>query len=130
MSKGRTVRPRIVRSKDCGNSPKNLLAESLAIALATGNAKAALPLLAEDAAWEIIGRSTITGRAAIEMALSKARKVKSVTIQKVLTHGRSGAVSGTIGLSAAHVRRFCDLYEFSGAGGKTVRRVTSFDLRG
>ena len=124
------MRPRIIRSRDRGNSPKNRLVEALAIALATGNAKAACSLLTEDAEWEIVGRGVVAGRARIAAILAKARPVRKVTIDRVLTHGRAGAVDGSIELTPTHTRRFCDVYDLSSARGTAVRRITSWDVRG
>ena len=102
---------------------------ALTIALATGDAEGARPLLSEEAEWEMVGRGTITGRTAILAALAQARPGTTVTIARVLTEGRSGLVEGTIALSPTHLRRFCDLYDLQGASGETVRRITSYDIR-
>ena len=101
----------------------------LAIALATGDAHGARPLLAPDAEWEVVGHATHRGRDTILSALATARKTPRVTLDRVLTEGRAGAVNGTIALSATHIRRFCDLYELTGAHEATVRRITSYDIR-
>ena len=101
----------------------------LAIALATGDAHGARPLLAPDAEWEVVGHATHRGRDAIMSALATARKTPRVTIDRVLTEGGAGAVNGTIVLSPSHVRRFCDLYELAGTHDATVRRIISYDIR-
>ena len=103
--------------------------ETLAIALASGDAQAALPLLAEDAEWEMVGREVLTGREAIAQRLTPGTAATQVTIHRVFAVGRMGAVEGSIALSPTHRRRFCDLYELDGAAGTTVRRITSYDIR-
>lgn len=103
--------------------------KTLAIALATGDAAAARPLLAEHAEWEIVGRGTIAGRDAITATLAQARTTPQVTIGRVLIDGPLGVVEGSLALSPGHVRRFCDVYEFSSVQGPDVRRITSWDIR-
>ena len=103
--------------------------ESLAIALASGDARAALPLLAVDAEWEMVGREVLAGREAIAQRLTPGAAPARVTIHRVFAAGRMGAVEGSIALSPTHRRRFCDLYELDGEAGTTVRRITSYDIR-
>ena len=102
---------------------------SLAMALATGDPDAARAFLTPDAEWEIVGHTTFRGRDAILSTLATGRKTPRVTIDRVLTEGHSGAVSGTIVLSPTHVRRFCDLYELTGTHEAAVRRIVSYDIR-
>ena len=102
---------------------------SLAIALATGDPDAARALLTPDAEWEIVGHATFRGRDAILATLATARKTPQVTIDRVLTEANAGAVNGIIVLSPTHVRRFCDLYELTGAHDAAVRRIISYDIR-
>lgn len=101
---------------------------TLAIALATGDAKTALPLLSEDAEWEMVGRGGIVGRAAIATTLENSTAAGTVTLGRVLTDGNAGVVEGRIALSPTHIRRFCDLYELSDTDA-TVRHITSWDTR-
>ena len=102
---------------------------SLALALATGDPDAARAFLTPDAEWEIVGHATFRGRDAILATLATARKTPQVTIDRVLTEANAGAVNGSIVLSPTHVRRFCDLYELTGAHDGSVRRIVSYDIR-
>ena len=102
---------------------------ALAVALATSDPDVARPLLSLEAEWEVVGHTTHRGRDAILSTLATGRKTPRVTIDRVLTEGHSGAVSGTIVLSPTHVRRFCDLYELTGTHDAAVRRIVSYDIR-
>ncbi len=68
---------RIILGEDCGNSPKNLFVQKLAI-------------------------------------------------QRVLSHGSTGAVNGTLKSKDGSRRLFCDAYTFNGAKATRVNEITSY----
>ena len=109
---------RVTRSGDCGNSPRNTAAETLALALEGGEWVA--DLLDEDSRW-----NPATGRARIGAdAIRKAAKrlaPDAIRIERVATHGAAGAVSGvTDGKAFAHV------LTFTTAAGKRIATIDSF----
>lgn len=55
----------VVRSGDCGNSPKNQLVENLAVALSLPDSSVVSDLVSDDAHWTIAGGRTWQGRDAI-----------------------------------------------------------------
>lgn len=118
----------VTRSSDCGNSPKNILAESLAIALATGDIGGVFAATGENVQWRIVGNEPIAGAEKVAEALraGAGRKPKRVVIGHVMTHGRSGAVNGTVEFAGGKLREFCDVFEFSSAKGTHVSRITSY----
>ncbi len=114
---------RIVSSPDCGNSPKNLLAQEIAIALECGEAPEAL---SETCAWQMSCGTHLTGKTAIEQALRDQARPATLTVHHALSHGKVGAASGEAKLEDGRVRRFCHIFEFSTAAGRSVKAISSF----
>ncbi|ABI76226.1 hypothetical protein HNE_0023 [Hyphomonas neptunium ATCC 15444] len=114
---------RIVRSPDCGNSPKNLLAQEIAVALECGETPDAL---SDACAWQTRGGALLAGKAAIAEALSDQARPAALTIHHALSHGKVGAASGETTLEDGRVRRFCHVVEFSTAAGRRVKAISSF----
>lgn len=121
---------KIIRSADCGNSPKNQFAEALAIALATGDARAVRRGVTEDVEWHIAGGPAIQGKEALLQAVQQRRSeaIAGVTIHHVVTHGKAGAVNGTLEARGGEAAEFCDVYDFASAKGDRVRRITSYRI--
>jgi hypothetical protein len=119
---------KIVRSKDCGNSPKNRLAENLAVALLAGDDKTVTELTTDDVEWIMVGGEILHGRGAVLRALPKVVGAPvTLTVSHVMTHGKSGAVDGTV-LHRAGSARFCEVFEFSNAKGTRVNRIISYRI--
>jgi hypothetical protein len=118
---------KVIVSKDCGNSPKNLFLEKLAIAFAKGDAKFILSSITEDIRWNMIGEKRVQGRDDFVAVLEQRtnEQVVELSISHVVTHGRAGAVNGTLKLKNGQTPAFCDGYEFGGAKGTSVREITS-----
>jgi hypothetical protein len=116
------------RSEDCGNSPKNRFVQELSIALALREMAPILEGISDDASWEVVGSSRLEGKAAFaeELRVDGPVQAESVTIHHVVTHGKAGAVNGTIRADDGSVRQFCDVYEFTSAKGGSVRAITSY----
>jgi hypothetical protein len=120
---------KIVRSKDCGNSPKNRLIEDLAVALATGDADTVARLTTDDAEWRIVGVGELRGRAAIVAALATVDRGAASTLKIVhaLSHGRAGAANGVLEHDGKRTD-FCDLFEFANTKGTSISRMTSYRI--
>jgi hypothetical protein len=120
---------KIVRSQDCGNSPKNQLVENLAVALSTGDDRAASGLITEEVQWEIVGSGTLRGRESVLQTLRdlNGQAIVQLTILHVVTHGKSGAVNGTVRFPDAE-RCFCDVFEFGNAKATRVSRIMSYRI--
>lgn len=118
----------VIRSGDCGNSPKNVFVETLAVALATGDRDVVLASIVDDVRWRVVGDEPTLGKDEIADALraNGKRKPKRVVIDRVMTHGRAGAVNGTVEFAGGKVCEFCDVYEFGSAKGNSVSRITSY----
>ncbi len=89
---------KVIRSADCGNSPKNRLVENLAVALATGDLRAVSGLVAGDVEWTVVGGGVFRGREAVLQALERVGgdSILKLIVRHVVTHGKSGAVDGTV----------------------------------
>lgn len=121
--------PKVIRRADCGNSPKNLLVEALAIALETSNSTRVGKLVSDDVRWLRVGHgAVIDGKESVRLELSAPERQSplTVTIEHVLSHGKSGACSGTVTLAADSTSAFCHVFEFASAKGDRVAAITSF----
>ena len=120
--------PRIVASEDCGNSPKNAFVEKLSIALALGDSAVVLEAVSEDIRWDRIGKPPLQGKEALALALGQvaSQPLDDLVILHAISHGRDGAVNGTIKLRNGGKRAFCHVIEFSSAKGASVRLITSY----
>ncbi len=120
---------KIIGMENCGNSPKMELLRDLTIAYATNNKAFCLGWMTEDVVWEIIGDKIIQGHKPFEDALAeiKKRNLQELRIENVLTHGKIGAVNGTILLKNKQYYAFCDVYQFKGQSKTSkIEKITSY----
>jgi hypothetical protein len=120
----------IVRSPDCGNSPKNLFAQETAVALATGDLEFILDHIDDDVDWRIAGRERLRGKTALANRLRDVPEPAALTVHHVMTHGKVGSVNGTMIFPGGRTREFCDVYEFTNARGNAIRTITSYIIEG
>lgn len=120
--------PKIIIGKDCGNSPKNILLKDMVVAIIKGNSKFFLATVSEDIRWDIVGNPLLQGKDDVARALERMKgdKNTTLTIRHIATHGKAGAVDGTIKLSNGKTLEFCDVFEFKNSMGKSVREITSY----
>ncbi len=115
----------IIGSPDCGNSPKNAVVQSIAIALETG---VAAPESFDPAVtWERTACGHITGHAALLEAVSAGRKPATVVVEHAISHGRIGAASGETIMADGERRRFSHFLEFTNNRAKSVATIKSYD---
>lgn len=119
---------KVIASEDCGNSPKNKFLQDLTIAFATANSKFILDRVASDIRWNIVGDTLIEGKDNFSAFLKQRENDRALelTIQHIATHGKAGAVNGTVTLENGKTRAFCDVYEFTNTKGSKVKEVTSY----
>ncbi|WP_306110300.1 MULTISPECIES: hypothetical protein [unclassified Roseovarius] len=117
--------PRVIRSPDCGNSPKNRFVEDIAIALETGifDPEAFDPAVT----WETSSTRRIVGRTAVLEALPAERAPAKVIVEHAISHGRVGAASGEVIRANGETSRFCHVLEFTSLRANHVERVKSYD---
>jgi len=118
----------IRRSPDCRNSPKNLFIEDLTIALTAQDVEGVSSSISDQVQWKIVGRYIARGRQELIKALPKIspRGASALQIGRVMSHGRAGAVNGTLELNNEMVSEFCHVFEFTNAKGTSVERITSY----
>tara|TARA_B100001179_G_C18472188_1_gene351907 strand:- start:193 stop:546 length:354 start_codon:yes stop_codon:yes gene_type:complete len=109
---------KISHSADCGNSPKNKAVADLAIAI-EGGPWSDQPI-GDETVWVTANSKSLKGLEAIKEVAEK-RQPKSISIERVATHGKVGAASGiSDGQSFAHI------ITFSSASAKEVAAIDSF----
>jgi SnoaL-like domain len=121
---------KIQRSGDCGNSPKNVFAEELTIALAKRDASSLDERLTDDVRWHRVGQTTVDGKSAFMDALEKLRRqpLARLSVSHVLNHGRVAAVNGVVEDAHGCVADFCNVYEFSNLKGNCVKTITAYEI--
>jgi hypothetical protein len=123
------VMTEIIRSTNCGNSPKNTFVEDLEVAFAQRDTDFLLDSVADDIHWNIVGEIPIRGKDALQEAIASIPQdcqVTEIIINHVVTHGKVGAVNGIIKRQNARTYEFCSVYEFSNTKGTNVRNITSY----
>lgn len=116
--------------EDCGNSPKNIFVQEITVAFAKGDMKLILGSVTDDFCWNVVGAKQIQGKADFAGALeeSKSNPAAELTIHHIATHGKAGAVDGTIKFKNGKIWAFCDVYEFSNSKGASVKEITSYRI--
>ena len=120
--------PKVVKSRDCGNSPKNLLVQALVIAIETSNVSAFSRCVSDHIVWAIPGRRSFDGRLAC-LAYLKSRKLevpKLVAVRRAISHGSAGAGDGTLTLDSGLRHSFCHVVNFSSARGTHIASISSY----
>jgi hypothetical protein len=118
----------VIKSKDCGNSPKNLLVQTLAVSIEKADRAAFLRCVSDDISWAYPSRSPVVGRALASGLLESVRSQAplKIEVEHAISHGRSGAANGTVQLASGVRMRFCHVIEFASAKGDCVARITSY----
>lgn len=106
----------VTGSQDCGNSPKNLFAQNVAIALETGEVPAGM--LSDDVVWH--------GLDAVRQTMAKRPAVQSLVIDHAISHGKAAMANGIATLTDGTIRRFSHVFDFTSAKGNCVATITSY----
>ena len=122
---------KIVSSPNCGNSPKMEFLKDFNIAFAKGNVELIVESVTDDIIWNIIGDKKIEGKDKFtqELEKMKMKKASELILDRILTHGKEGAVSGVIKMQNGKKYAFSDFYEFNGAKGGKVKSITSYVVK-
>jgi hypothetical protein len=120
----------IIVSEDCGNSPKNIFLQNLAIAFAKGDMQFILSSVTDDVRWQIVGERLFQGKAEFAKALANMENasVEEINIQHVVTHGKARAVNGIKTQKDGKIIAFCEVVEFNGAKATHVKEITSYGI--
>jgi len=120
---------RIVCPEDCGNAPKKKQLRDFTAAAVQGDAAFVTACVSDHVEWEVAGARKITGKARFAEALREMhdRPVSELEIRHILTHGKTGAVSGIVKYADGGQRSFCDVYVFAGsAKDAKIREIVSY----
>jgi len=115
----------IDRSEDCGNSPKNKMTENIAVALEARDVAFLTTVLDSAATWHYVG-GTVTTAEAILDRVSSLNSPTRLTVDRVMSHGKVGAVNGDT-VERKSIQRFCHVIEFTSVKFNHVRRIESYD---
>jgi hypothetical protein len=117
---------KVRKSKDCGNSPKNLLVQSLAIAIEKGDPAGFSACVGDEVLWSYPGCPVARGVAEASSRLHDQRTRMPVEIEHAISHGRSGAAHGAVKFASGAEVRFCHFMEFTSIRGDRIGRISSF----
>lgn len=119
---------KITVSSDCGNAPKKEFLKKINIAFAKGNSDFLTDSVTDKIVWNIIGDKKIEGKEKFteELEKMKTKKASKLILNRILTHGKEGAVSGIMKMQNGKKYAFSGFYEFSGAKGAKVKSITSY----
>ena len=122
---------KIVSSPNCGNSPKMEFLKEFNIAFAKGNIKFLIENVTEDVVWEMVGDKTIEGKNEYSKTITKMKdeKVSEFVIEKIVTHGKVGAVNGIVRMKNGKNYAFSDFYEFKNTKSTDLRTITSYVIK-
>ena len=122
---------KIIRSEDCGNSPKNKFVENIEIAIAKNDTKFLMSVIDPDIHWHIIGQKSAQGTNEFLETLTKffqPSEIAEIFISHVMTHGKAGSVNGSRKHKNGKVFEFCTVYEFSNAKGTSIKEITHYAI--
>lgn len=113
---------------DCGHSPKRILLRDFNIAFGKGDIKFIVTQVTDDIVWDVKGERTIEGKDSFSEAINemKEREVAEITIEKVITHGKEGAVNGIMKMKDGKQYAFADFYEFKNTTSTAIKTMTSY----
>lgn len=118
------AKTRIEGSADCGNSPKNKLAQDIAVGLETNDLDA--DLLGDEVVWRTSDGQEIAGADAIIAALGKLAAPKKVSVDHAISHGKVGASNGVTTTANGDAQGFAHVITFTSTSAKKIARIESY----
>lgn len=121
---------KITLETDCGHSPKREFLKDFNAAYGKGKSTFLTENVTDDIVWNIMGGKTIEGKETYAAALEEMKKkeVAEMTIEKVVTHGKEGAVNGTLKMADGKKFAFADFYEFKNTSSTELKSITSYTI--
>ena len=116
---------KVIRSSDCGHSPKQKLLEDISIALAGADAGLIDSLTVPELVWLHVGKKPVEGQDAVLSAIRKSGPATEVAIDRVASHGRAGAVNGIITRGSKRTG-FCHMFEFNNTKGTHLKSISTY----
>ena len=118
---------KVIRSSDCGNSPKQKLLEDMSVALAGADAGLIDSLAVPELVWLHVGKKPVEGQDAVLSAIRKSGSAAEVTIERVVSHGKAGAVNGII-RRGGNRTAFCHIFEFNNTKCTHVKSISTYSV--
>lgn len=118
---------KVIRSSDCGHSPKQKLLEDMPVALAGADAGLIDSLTVPELVWLHIGKKSVEGQDAVLSAIRKSGPATEVAIEKVVSHGRAGAANGIITRGGKRAA-FCRMFEFNNMKCTHVKSISTYSV--
>ncbi len=119
---------KVTRSSDCGNSPKQKLLEDISVALACADIGSFEALTLPEVVWEKVGRKPLIGLGAVVSGIRRDGSASEVSIERVVSHGRAGAVNGILSRGEKRIA-FCHMFEFNNTKCTHVTSISTYALR-
>ena len=122
---------KITLKTDCGHSPKKEFLKDFNVAFGKGNTKFLADHVTDDIVWTMVGDKNIEGKEAFIKTIQKMaeNKVSECIIEKVVTHGKEGAVNGIMKMENGKEYAFSDFYEFKNSTSTEVKTITSYVIQ-
>jgi hypothetical protein len=113
---------------DCGNAPKREFLKNFRIAMAKANQDFLLNSVTDDIVWNVVGGKLTEGKDSYSKELKKmpSNDTKGLTIHQILSHGKEGAINGTIETETGDVIEFSEFYVFQGAKGDKIKSIITY----
>lgn len=109
------------------NSPRKEFIKEFNIAFAKGDAEFLIDHVSDDIVWTIYGDKKIVGKEDFSREIHEMKQhvADKLTMKKIITHGREASASGIIEMDGKSYV-MCDVYEFVGATGNTIKSMESY----
>ena len=118
----------IIKSADCGNSPKNAFVENFTTKLFTGEKSHVIASIADDSSWEIVGLALIQGKTDIIKAMPKYdySHARQLHVLHSITHGRTGMTEIRVTKANGARLAICTIFHFRSAKATVLANLKSF----
>lgn len=119
---------KITGNTNCGNSPKMEFLKEFNIAFAKGDTDYLFSSVTDDVCWEMVGKRKIQGKEEFVKTLETMSDHEALELKfdKILSHGKHGAVHGIMKMTDGSSFAFADFYEFSNAKGSLIKSFASY----
>ncbi|MDX1446911.1 hypothetical protein [Lishizhenia sp.] len=112
--------------KGCDNAPKKDFLVNINMAYTRRDLTALREAFTDKFAWNCLETQKIVSKDDLNESIFMDSPIRALCLEKVLTHGREGAVMGKMTCENGIIYAFSEFYEFSGAKGDKVKSITRF----
>lgn len=118
---------KIVKSPDCGNSPKNQFVEKVVVAIEKADRAAFARAVTDGVEWTLPDGDVVEGKiAAVEVLADLHPAPVKIAVLHALSHGRAGAANGVVTLAGGEQIGFCHVVEFASAKGDSIAAIRTY----